>query len=212
MLWQANHNLFFDFFDRHVNEAVSSALLLEQLFQQPATARLITQSIKACEHNADEITHEIFKELNRCFILPFDREDIAALTTALDDVIDHIEDTSLSFTEIYCLQSSTPLAQQLTMTINAALKHLQSICACLRQQPCNSSAIFLSCRKIQDLESEGDRLKHEGLKNLYTSLKSQEMPIHLYLAWSEIYRTLETATDKIEDWANIAEQIAIKYS
>lgn len=213
MFWHKNRKTFFDFFDEHAAVINSSALLLEQLLSQDSLKVSIAAKIKECEHKADEITHEVIKQMNTAsFILPLDREDILAMTKALDDVIDYINHSAQAFAEIYQLDYSTSFANQFGNIIVEGSQFLVKTCLLLRSPSKNSAQILQNCIEIHRIENLGDDIRRGALKSLYGRLKSNEIDLPSYLAWDEIYCTLEIITDKAEDCANIAEQIVMKYS
>src|SRR5918994_4167007 len=85
------------------------------------------QRIKGLEHACDELTHSISTRLNKSFITPFDREDIYMMSSALDDIVDLIDDTSRAII-IFDVQEITDyandfadvivrMAEQLTGTV-----------------------------------------------------------------------------------------------
>ena len=85
---------FYDYFEQQSEYAIKGAALLHDLVHNFQDARAKAYAIKEVEHQADLVTHEIVKKLNTTFITPIDREDIHALATRLDDVLDYIEAAS----------------------------------------------------------------------------------------------------------------------
>lgn len=158
--------------------------------------------IKDIEHEGDTQTHQIIRTLNRTFVTPFDSEDIYALASGLDDILDLIDASAQRFI-IYRVDVPTPAARELAEIIlrscnvvERALQHLggdnEDICAC--------------CVEINALENEADRACREAITKLFDD---EQDPIKL-IKWKEIYETLEKATDKCEDAANILESVVMK--
>ena len=82
---------FFDLFERQSEYIIKAAGLLHEMAHNFSDARAKAHAIKEVEHQGDSVTHEVVKRLNTTFITPIDREDIHALATRLDDVLDYIE-------------------------------------------------------------------------------------------------------------------------
>ena len=76
----------------HIYDAASQ--LAEMLADRQEEFPSYLKKIKAIEHACDELTHSISKKLNSSFITPFDREDIYMLASALDDIVDLIDDAA----------------------------------------------------------------------------------------------------------------------
>lgn len=213
MFWQKKQKSFFDYFVEHSREILLSAKHLEVLFGEKGDIHKLAQEIKECELRGDKIVHGIIKQINISgFILPLDREDIFNFTKALDDVIDNINECAEAFAEIYMLENSTHFAQQFTSIILTSAEILAKICELIRNPSQHSSAILEHCIEIHRLENQADAIKKEALRSLYAHLKTQNESLAHYTAWSDLYQRLETITDKVEDCADITEQMVLKYS
>lgn len=160
------------------------------------------KQIKDTEHRGDSQTHLIIKTLNKTFITPLDREDIYSLASKLDDIIDLI-DASAQRLVMYKVEKPTPQAQQLAFII---LKCCQTVERALKHLGGKFDDINECCVEINALENEADRVCREAISKLFAEEKD---PINL-LKWKEIYETLEKATDKCEDAANILESVVVK--
>ncbi|WP_068467886.1 DUF47 domain-containing protein [Candidatus Protochlamydia phocaeensis] len=211
--WRKSKKSFFEYFEEQARETLSAAECLADLFFHPAEAHSIAKKIKGIEHAGDQLTHSVIQQMNtEGFILPIDHEDILAFAKTIDDVLDYIDDSAESFAEIYELDATMPFASEFALLILEGTQTLVDICSLLKSPSQHASAILTKCVKAHEVENRADDLKKEALKKLFSQLKRQEVDLPNYLAWSEIYRTLEVVTDKIEDCANIAEQIVVKYS
>ncbi|GAB4300345.1 MAG: DUF47 family protein [Desulfuromonadia bacterium] len=162
------------------------------------------RSIKDIEHKGDNKTHEIIKTLNKTFITPLDREDIYSLASKLDDILDLIDASSQRFV-MYNVEKPTPASQELAFII---LKCSQTIQRALRHLGGKFDDINDCCVEINALENEADRVCREAISKLFDEEKD---PITL-IKWKEIYETLEKATDKCEDAANILESVVVKHA
>ena len=85
---------FYDLFTAAGENALEAARLVERASATFPSARCARHEVKELEHKGDELTREIIELLNTQYITPFDREDIYELATAIDDVVDHIENAS----------------------------------------------------------------------------------------------------------------------
>ena len=193
---------FFAMFREMSFNILEGAELLKDMldnFTDPAASQ---RKIKEIEHKGDTITHEIIKKLNKSFITPFDREDIYALSSALDDILDLI-DASSQRVVMYNVEKPTPESKELAFLILKSCQTIDKIVAVLggKLEP-----ISAYCIEVNALENEADRVCREAISRLFDEEKD---PIQL-IKWKEIYETLETTTDKCEDAANILESVVVK--
>ncbi len=203
----------FEHFERHTEEIMTTSILLRDLFHEKKDPIETAQKIKDHEHIADTVTHAVVKQMSTGgFILPLDREDILALTMSFDEIVDSIDNCAEAFAEVYQLKKSTSFAQSLADVILRSAEIIVDMCKLLRQPSRYSAKILQSCVEIHRLENEGDRIKKEALTTLYKELKSASVDVPYFIAWNDIYHTLESVTDRAEDCANIAEQIVLKYA
>lgn len=200
--------VFYSLFQDSSERVQLMSTTLKQLINEPDKAKrnaLMTQ-IEDMEHKNDEATHTIFTELSRNFITPFDREDIHALATALDDVADHIYAAAKKImfyhidTDDYGLRKFADLivlsAEQVAIAVGE-LKDMKN----LRQL---TEAIV----KINSIENQADDLFDQNIERLFAEVDDVKAVIKM----REIYQVLESATDKCEDAGNVIESIIIKYA
>jgi hypothetical protein len=193
---------FFVLFKDMTSVIIEGAQLLKNMmdtFEDPLGSQRL---IKDVEHKGDSKTHEIIKTLNKSFVTPFDREDIYALSSALDDILDLI-DASAQRVVMYNVEKPTPEAKELAFII---LKSCQTIDKAVAQLGGKLETIAEYCVEVNALENEADRVCREAISRLFDEEKD---PIQL-IKWKEIYETLERATDKCEDAANILESVVVK--
>jgi uncharacterized protein len=193
---------FFVMFKEMTWNIVEGAELLKDMLDNFADPLGSQRRIKDVEHKGDQQTHEIIKKLNKSFITPFDREDIYALSSALDDILDLI-DASAQRLVMYNVDKTTPEAKELGFII---LKSCQAIDKAVSLLGKKTEHIAECCVEVNSLENEADRVCREAVSRLFDEEKD---PIRL-LKWKEIYETLERATDKCEDAANILESVVMK--
>ena len=194
---------FFAMFRDMSHNIIEGAQLLKDMldnFDDPVASQ---RKIKEVEHKGDTITHDIIKKLNKSFITPFDREDIYALSAALDDILDLI-DASAQRVIMYNVESIPPEAKSLGFIILQSCHAVDKAVAMLGKK--TNDQIFEACVEINALENEADRVSREAISRLFDEEKD---PIQL-IKWKEIFETLEKATDKCEDAANILESVVVK--
>ncbi len=193
---------FFQMFKEMTANTIKGAELLKEMvddFEDPAGSQ---RRIKDAEHKGDSLTHGIIKMLNKSFITPFDREDIYSLSSKLDDIMDLIDASSQRLV-MYNVEKPTPEAKQLAFII---LKSCQALDKAVGLLGGKLEPIAEYCVEVNALENEADRVCREAISRLFDEEKD---PIQL-IKWKEIYETLERATDKCEDAANILESVVVK--
>ena len=193
---------FFVMFKEMTTTIIEGAQLLKDLMDHFEDPQLSQKKIKDVEHKADHLTHEIIKKLNKSFVTPLDREDIYALSGALDDILDLI-DASAQRVVMYNVDKPTQEAKELAFLI---LKSCQAIDKAVALLGGKLEPIAEYCMEVNSLENEADRVCREAVSQLFDEEKD---PIQL-IKWKEIYETLERATDKCEDAANILESVVVK--
>ncbi|HSM89172.1 MAG TPA: DUF47 family protein [Desulfobacterales bacterium] len=193
---------FFVMFKEMTTTIIEGAQLLKDLMDHFENPQLSQKMIKDVEHKADQLTHDIIKKLNKSFVTPLDREDIYALSAALDDILDLI-DASAQRIVMYNVEKPTQEAKELAFLI---LKSCQTIDKAVALLGGKLEPIAEYCMEVNSLENEADRVCREAISRLFDEEKD---PIQL-IKWKEIYETLERATDKCEDAANILESVVVK--
>lgn len=193
---------FFSMFKEIAVNILDGARLLKDMldnFDDPIESQ---KKIKDIEHKGDLMTHEIIRKLHKSFITPFDREDIYALASALDDILDLI-DSSAQHITIYQVDHITVEAKALGFFILQACQTIDKAMSVLGNK---SEHIAEYCVEIKSLENEADKVFRDAKRNLFQNEKD---PIEL-IKWKEVYETLELAIDKCEDAANILESVVLK--
>jgi hypothetical protein len=193
--------LFFDLFASQARVSCEAAVLLHQALATLADLPERVEKIKTLEHQGDELTHRIFSESARTFVTPLDREDIHALASSLDDVLDNIDAAAARLT-LYRISAPIPGAEALGKVLIAQTEILQNSVGNVLKTDHMMEAII----KIHSLENEGDKALHEGLTRIFDEVRD---PI-LLIKQKEILETLEAATDRCEDVANVLESLILK--
>ena len=195
---------FFEQFEKQaklVHEGAQSLAALLVDFKHVEDAAF---KIKAMEHDADEVAHEIMRKLNTTFVTPLDREDIHALVSAMDDILDYIESASDRMA-LYEIKEPTEAAIKLSKILVQATELVMKAISDLRDMK-NVSEIRKACVAINRLENQGDQVNRAALAELF---KMHDKPMEA-LKWREIYGHIETAIDKCEDVADILESTVLK--
>jgi len=192
---------FFELFVKQAQNIERGALALVELLSHYTGVPEQVQNIKAIEHEGDEITHGILTKLNQTFITPFDREDIHALSSQLDDVIDLIDAAASRFV-LYRIASVKPGTLELTKVLLLASTE---VTAAVRALDSPNEALT-HCVEVNRYENESDRL----CRSLIAQLFDEEKDSIQIIKWKEIFEVIETAVDKCEDVANVIEGVILK--
>jgi len=161
--------------------------------------------MKEIEHEGDHITHQTFEHLNKTFVTPIDGEEIHALAKNLDDVLD-IAHGAFSLLVLYKVEAPTEPAKKLVAVLVKSVEKINEALELLPRLKKENGPILELCIEINRLENEGDVIFHEALGELFDG----KMDAIEIIKWKDIYQTLELATDKCEDLANIFEAIVLK--
>jgi len=177
--------------------------LKEMLADKDHNYQEYSRRIKGLEHACDELTHTISTKLNKSFITPFDREDIYTMSTALDDIVDLIDDAARAIID-FDVQEIKSYAREFAVVIERMAEQLREIVAILKK-PKNVTQRLV---EIHRLENEGDDIYHAAIAQLF----HEERDPLTVLKWKEIYEKLEAAVDRCENVANIIESVIIKHT
>ena len=195
---------FFELFLDHVRYIrKASALLLEAAMAGNSHLDEAATQIRDMEGKADEIIHEIYVRLNSTFITPLDPEDIQTLASALDDVLDGIEDTAHRIAA-YALDSVPPTMVELCRIVTHCTQSLEAALIALS----NRGPLMEHCIEVNRLEEEADQVLRTAITQLF---REEKNPIHL-LKLKEIYEFLEATTDRCEDVSDVLQNIQVKNS
>jgi predicted phosphate transport protein (TIGR00153 family) len=193
---------FYDLFEQQSALIVRAAVLLQELVHNFADARAKVQAIEDIEHQGDQITHEVVRRLNTTFITPLDREDIHALISRLDDVLDYIEAAAERLV-LYRIKEPTPASRALAEVI---VHITQSTDRAVRYLRARGGDFHEHAVEVNRLENTADDLLRDSLAALF---EENSDPIDV-IKWKEIYETMEVVTDRCEDVANVIEGIILK--
>ncbi len=199
---------FFPLFEQASNNLINMAELLNKAVntKNVEDRSEFFKEIESMEHIGDDITHQIYLELSKNFITPFDREDIHQLATAIDDVADYIHGSANRML-LYKVDIITEPIQKLAELILQAVTDLDKAVRELRNLK-NIRAIADSCVRINSIENQADYVFDKAVGDLFTYEKDAVQLIK----YKEVLAALETATDMCEDAANVLESILVKHA
>jgi predicted phosphate transport protein (TIGR00153 family) len=192
---------FFDLFEEAGANIVRGAELLERMIAEWPDNAELGRDVLVCEQEGDRITHDIIQRLNTTFVTPIDREDIYALASALDDVIDFIEEAA-DFLSLYRIEAPMDKATELARILHQATRAVAGAIPRLR----TFKDIHHYTVEINRLENDGDRVLREALASLF----ERGIDPMLVIRWKDIFERLEDGIDAAETVANILEGIVIK--
>jgi hypothetical protein len=172
--------------------------------ENPATREDLIRQIDKLENKGDEITHQIYLELGKNFITPFDREDIHQLASAIDDVADNIQGAANRMS-LYRIDDFNQHIKKLSELILQGCVELEKAVRELKDLK-NVRSIADSCIRINSVENQADNVFDRAVADLFL----YETDAIRLIKYKEILSSLETATDMCEDAANVMESILVK--
>lgn len=164
--------------------------------------------LRDIEHAGDELTHQIFDALNRTFVTPFDRDDIGRLASALDDVIDWIEEAAKRF-HVYDIDRPTELTRRFAEVLVEQARAIVAAVPRLEQLGKEDEALRRHVVELHRLENVGDELMITALSTLYDDAKDIPSLVRA-IQLGDIYDVLEQATDRAEHVGIAIEVVAVK--
>ena len=169
-------------------------------------------ALQTLERQADQLVHRITDDIEKTFILPLDKEDIADLTESLDDVVDNLEE-AVNRLNIYKISKSNDALGNFSELIRQSAVHIHEGILMIKERRI-ASEDFASCGKaLRDLESLGDKVHRKVLENLManrSSLVNRDDYLSI-LKWKEIFQTLEDTLDKCDNIGKLFARLRIKY-
>jgi predicted phosphate transport protein (TIGR00153 family) len=182
---------------------IAGARVMVDLFTDYKDVEAKIGELRRVERTGDEITHHVFTKLNSTFITPFDREDIHALASSLDDVLDFLNAAGARIL-MYRITNPPPAALELARLILQQAQELHRALPLLQK----NGDILTHCVEINRIENEADVVSRAAIGRLFDEEKN---PITL-IKIKELLEFLEAATDKAEDVANVLETVVLKNS
>lgn len=193
---------FFDYL--HQQSAIlcqASQLLVSGLKSGFDGMSQVCKRMEALERSGDDVTHKIFDRLRATFITPFDPEDIQSLATALDDVLDSIEDTTFRIVAYRIDPIPTP-ANELGELISGSCNAIDRALRALHEK----KPVIDACIEVNRFEDQADAIERTMLINIFSS----NMDAVTLIKLKDLYESLENTTDRCEDVADVIQSIAVK--
>jgi len=201
---------FFDLFDAHADLIVQGArelvLLVGDMSNGPESLQRHWKNIDDMEQRADKITHDTMALLHTSFNTPLDQHDIHRLINTMDDILDMTQDFAETM-YLYDVRKLTHEAAQLADICGYCCDRVKDAVGLLSNMD-NAQAILKTCKEIDRLESDADRVMRTGMAKLFR----EEADTRELIKMKGIYELLETITDRCEDVANIIEGIVLENS
>jgi uncharacterized protein len=195
--------IYFELFEEAGRNIQKAAELLDRLLSDYPDHRELAGEILDCEHEGDRIVHDIIHHLNQTFVTPIDREDILALASALDDIVDYTEEVA-DYLGLYRIEAPMDQSIRLARVLRDASRQVAEALPRLR----GFRDISHYTVEINRLENEGDRITREAVAALFDG----GIDPMVVIRWKDIYERLEAAIDATERAANILEGVVIKNS
>jgi len=197
---------FYPMFESSAENIIKAAVLLNNLMivDEIAKRELIIKQIKDIENIGDDITHNIFEELNKTFITPFDREDINKLASSLDDVLDYINSSAQKI-ELYKPRELPDEFAAMSELILRASRELYNAILEIKNLK-HPHKIKEACVIINEIENQADDIYH----NLISDMFEKETNAIELIKKKEIINSLEKAIDKAEDVSDVLKSIVVK--
>jgi len=190
--------------DNLAKKAVETAEALVVLFSDLSNTEQHTK-IKNLESEADVLTRDIFSALNKTFITPFDREDMQRIASKIDDVIDFMDGISAR-TRSYKISTPPPYTLEIAKELVNATKEVEYMVSNLKNIK-NTKDMIIHCRNTGNIEHTVDELYRKSIEKLFESNDAITI-----IKLKDIYETMETASDRCVDVADVIEDIVLKYA
>ena len=206
--FQPKDKIFQNLFEETAEISVKiSEMFLEAMKETDAKRFEILAQTGHLEHQADQVAHKLYVELSKNFITPFDREDIHALASAMDDVVDYIDEVGLKMKNFEFSEFNDYVLKMAELN-NESVKALKTAIFGLRNMS-NLHKVTAACLNIHGYESKVDLLYNQAMGELIRNEKDNPVKI---IVMKDLYEELELVSDMCQDASNVIESIVIKYS
>jgi predicted phosphate transport protein (TIGR00153 family) len=197
--------VFFDLFEKQAGVVKEAAWQLVALTEDFTNVKEKRHEIEKLEHKGDQITHDLYDQLNRTFITPLDPEEISRLASALDEVLDYVDGVAEKM-YYYGIEGTDSHMIELAKLIHMAAGEIESAVKGIRTIK-DPRYVEERCIEVNRLENLADDVLAHAVTDLFRT-NDAIMIIKL----KDIYENLEIATDYCEDVANVLSDIAIRHS
>jgi uncharacterized protein len=197
--------VFFDLFEKQAGIVTEAAWLLVDLTENFTSVKEKRHAIEKLEHKGDQVTHDIYEQLNRTFITPLEPEEISRLASTLDEVLDYIDGAAEKM-QYYSIESTDSTMIELAKLIHQSAREIESAVKSVRTIK-DPRYIEERCIEVNRLENVADDVLAQAVTELFKTTDAIRI-----IKLKDIYEQLETATDNCEDVANTLSDIAIRHS
>ena len=202
------NKVFYELFEQVAETVEEMGIIFKKMVAEPDFDKRsqMSKQIEDLEHKNDDHTHKLFTELGRNFITPFDREDIHYLATSLDDIADLIYASSKKI-NFYHVNPNDSGIQKMAELIGQGCTQIKVAVYGLRDMK-DLRKMTEALVKVNSIENQADDVFDMSIELLFHT----ENDFKEVIKKREIYQSMEIATDKCEDAANVIESIIIKYA
>ena len=192
---------FFDLFEEAARNVLRATELLDEMLDTYPERANLSRDILLCEQEGDRITYDIVQRLNSTFVTPIDREDILALESSIDDIVDLTEEAA-DYLGLYRIEAPMAQAQNQAHILMEACRQISEAMPRLR----GFKDLSHYTTQIHRLETDGDKVTREAVASLFDT----GIDPMVVIRWKDIFERLEDAIDACETTANVLEGIVIK--
>ena len=158
------------------------------------------------EHRGDELFHELSRRLNATFVTPIDREDIHAMGSSMDDVLDLIQGSATRMQMFQCGDVKPCLLEMSDIMVECSGILRQGIKRLPKFQDLSDLR-----KPLKALESRGDRINRQAVADLFSHCQTVADIVDL-IKWKEVIENVEDAIDKFEDVFDVIENVVVKHA
>jgi uncharacterized protein len=199
-------DLFFQKMEESAGKAVEIvAAFRALLFDLPNKESHIAR-VKEIEHEADAIAHETISRLHQTFVTPIDRNEINRIFKRLDDIVDLVEAAAQRYV-IYEMRAPRQEILELVGILEkqtAAVRTAVGLLSDMRK----ADDLRRTLIEIHTLENQADGVLRMAMGTLFREMQDTKD----LLKWKEVIESLEDATDRCEDLADLFENVLLEYS
>jgi uncharacterized protein len=203
--FQSNREKYYDLFEELADKLEEGVKLFTEIIGNYEYSEYKVGKLKEIEHEADHITHQVYKRMHRMFLTPMDREDIYLLANKMDSVLDEVESAAVRM-YLYRMKEPAKELVQITAILKEAIAKIRKIIFSVRKKQ-DAALILQLCVEINTLENEADQLFRSAMVRLFEEEKDAIELIKV----KDIIGRIETAVDNCEDVSNVIEGIVLKY-
>ena len=203
--FKSNREKFYDLFEELADKLEEGGKLFTEIIGNYEYSEFKVGKLKEIEHEADHITHQVYKRMHKFFLTPLDREDIFSLANKMDSVLDEIESAAVRM-YLYRMKEPSKELVQITGILIEAISKIRKIVFSVRKKQ-DAPLILKLCVEINTLENDADQIFRAAMVRLFEEEKDAIELIKV----KDIMGRIETAIDNCEDVSNIIEGIVLKY-